>query len=264
MTLEVLVATMQQNDFSLVKKMNIVSNAIIANQGTKNETNIKNFEGYSVKMISTTTRGVGINRNIAFFASNSDIILFTDDDFIFFDGYEEAIIRAFEVNPMADIIVFDRDITKSGKVIATGNYKDKRVHIYNCLKYGACSLAVKRKSLLRAGVTFSQLFGGGCLYGSGEDSLFILECLRKGLKMYSSSYKLGECSQDSSTWFTGYNEKYFYDVGAWIACAFPHTKHLIKYYFYYRHLKNTNISAYEIKKYINDGIRGFKRLKPFN
>jgi hypothetical protein len=51
------------------------------------------------------------------------------------------------------------------------------------------------------------------------------------LHIYAYDYVLGKCAKDSSSWFSGYNEKYFYDRGALVACAFPKTKHLMKWYF---------------------------------
>ncbi|MBD8960687.1 MAG: hypothetical protein EGR81_08040 [Ruminococcaceae bacterium] len=58
-------------------------------------------------------------------------------------------------------------------------------------------------------------FGGGAQYGSCEDTIFLSDCLKKGLKIYAVPYALAEIDQDAaSTWFSGYNEKYFYDKGA--------------------------------------------------
>ena len=53
------------------------------------------------------------------------------------------------------------------------------------------------------------------IYSSGEDTLFLKDCICNGLKVYSTNTVLGRCSKrDTSTWFTGCNEKYFYDSGA--------------------------------------------------
>ena len=107
------------------------------------------------------------------------------------------------------------------------------------------------------------MFGGGCLYGSGEDTLFIADCFRAGLTVYSHSYVLGQCAKDSSSWFTGYNGKFFYDKGAWIAATFPRSKHLVKWYFGYRLSKKAGISLQQAMAEMDRGIRGWKDLTPY-
>ena len=87
MNLETLVATMHQTDFSLVDKMNIQSDVVFANQCDRNGIEVVNKDGITAKMISTDTRGVGLNRNIALLMSSADILLFSDDDFTYNDGY---------------------------------------------------------------------------------------------------------------------------------------------------------------------------------
>ena len=70
--LQVLLATMNQTDLSIVDKMNLRCSAVIANQADREEIRT---EGH-VKMITTGTRGVGLNRNIALLAADGDILLF--------------------------------------------------------------------------------------------------------------------------------------------------------------------------------------------
>lgn len=264
MDLQVLVATMKQNDFSKLKEMNIQSDVVFANQANLMDRKEYKFNGYKAVMISTKTRGVGINRNIAIMASTADILLFADDDITYNDGYEKEVINAFKRWPHADIICFNMCFTKNGKIVGCKHNQNKRLHIYNALRHGAASIAVKRESIIKSNIYFSSLFGGGCLYGSGEDSLFIVQCFEKGLNIYSSSYVLGRCSQDSSTWFTGYNDKYFYDKGAWAACAFPKLKYLVALYLLFRHRKMICLPLIKTLNMILLGIEGYKNLRSYD
>ena len=66
---------------------------------------------------------------------------------------------------------------------------------------------------IRANVGFSLLFGGGARYSNGEDSLFLHDCLKKGLHIYADTAGLGREVYRESTWFHGYNEKFFADRG---------------------------------------------------
>ena len=261
--LEVLVATMNQTDFSLLEKMNIQSDVVIANQGSENKYEECEYCGYKVKMITTTTKGVGLNRNIALLYSSADILLFADDDVTYNDGYAENIIKAFEEKPTAQAIIFGRVCLKNGEIYLEQKLKNKRARIYNSLKYATPQIAIRRDAYLKYYLSFSQLFGGGCLYSAGEDSLFIVSMLRKKCKIYTNSYVLEETAKDTSSWFQGYNEKFFYDKGIWLAAAFPKSKNLMKWYFVFRYIKRTDLSVHQIRKLINSGIKGFKNLRTY-
>lgn len=219
MTLEVLVATMNQDSFSLIEQMNISGAAIIANQTNRNCYQETNNHGHVVKMVSSMTKGVGINRNIALLNSTADILLFADDDEVLSDGYIEHVISAFEKNKKADIIAFGITYTKNGEVYKTKCEEAKRKHIFNGLGYGAARLAIRRTSFLTNNIWFSHLFGGGCIYCSGEDTLFLAEAFKKKMKVYSDSFVVCKTRKDESSWFSGFDEKYFFDDGASIAAA---------------------------------------------
>ena len=164
--IEVLVATMGQKDMSLISKMNIQSDSIIANQSDCLRIDKKDFDYGCVKMITTPTRGVGLNRNIALMAAEAEIILFADDDIKYYDGALDGVVKAFQDFPKADIIAFSLDISKNGVITQKRRWKNKRLHILNALKYGTCVLAARRKSILKNNIFFNQLFGGGCLFSS--------------------------------------------------------------------------------------------------
>ena len=118
--LQVLVATMGQKDLSLAEKMNIPCAAILANQDGREE----RLEAGPVKLITTATRGVGRNRNIALAAATGEYLLFADDDVVYYDGLETEVVRAFEENPDADMLVFSMDIVKNGTVTEQGTFDD--------------------------------------------------------------------------------------------------------------------------------------------
>ncbi|MGV1039051.1 glycosyltransferase family A protein [Clostridium perfringens] len=107
MKVEVLCTTMYQSGLDKYKEMNINTDVIFANQ-YNNYKYIENYiNGNRVRMITTPYRGVGKNRNTALLYSNADILLFSDDDMVYFDNYKDNIIKAFEELPDADIIIFN-------------------------------------------------------------------------------------------------------------------------------------------------------------
>lgn len=213
MTLQVLVATMNQSDYSLLDKMNIQSDVIVGNQCEQNRIATFTYNGNRVKWLSFAERGVGLNRNNTLIRANADICLFADDDVVYDDNYSHTIVKAFREKPDADIILFN--LRKEGNV--RGGYvipKWKRVHWYNCLKYGICRASIKLAPVRREGLSFNQLFGGGTVYSCGEDSLFFYSALRHKLKIYACPEYIGKVYFGESSWFHGYNEKFLYDKGA--------------------------------------------------
>ncbi len=216
MTVDVLIATMHQNDFSLLDRMNISTNALVGNQCDRNAVECVEHRGHTVTYYSFNERGVGLNRNNTLMRSKADICIFADDDMIFYDNYEEIIKNAFMDNPDADVLCLNIDDEPQ---IRPKNRKVFRVRWHNYGRYGAARIAIRRENVIKNGIAFNLSFGGGTEYSQGEDTLFLFECLQKGLHVYAvpvTVAKLVECRE--STWFKGYTEKFFYDKGVYYGC----------------------------------------------
>lgn len=260
--LQVLVATMHQKDFSLVDKMNIRCDAVIANQADCNGFSESVTEFGKVIMITTNTRGVGLNRNIALLASKADILLLSDDDMAYNDDMPEKVIEAFEKNPDADVIIFSVDIVKNGEITKRRN-NCGRLHVWNSMRFGTYTMAVRRSSVINNNITFSQCFGGGCEFSAGEDSLFLKTCFDYGLKVFSDDYVLGSCCKDTSSWFRGYNEKYFYDKGVLVRKLFPKTAYIMALYFGAYFKRETDIGLIKRLELVYRGVYAGKDMTPY-
>lgn len=261
--LQVLVATMGQQDFSLAEKMNIRCGAVIANQADRERFEETHMPTGKLKMITTATRGVGLNRNIALLAAEGELLMFADDDVVYRDDMPEKVIAAFRDNPNADLLIFGIDILRNGRVTERRHLKNRRLHVWNAMRYGTYTIAARRESILRGNISFHQCFGGGCIYSAGEDSLFLKECFQKGLKIYSSDYVLGTCCKDTSSWFVGYNEKYFYDKGALVRHLFPRTCYFAAMYFAVRFKRKTDVPVAQRIRLVYKGVRGGRTLRPY-
>ena len=257
--LQVLLATMKQTDLSILDRMNVRCGAVVANQADREEILTQG----RAKMITTATRGVGLNRNIALMAADAEILLFADDDVQYYDGMAEAVIAAFRENPKADVLIFGMDMVKGGQVVEKRHLKKQRLHFWNAMRFGTYRIAIRRSAVLRCNLTFHQQFGGGCPFSAGEDSLFLKACFDSGLKVYAHDYVLGRCCKDSSSWFVGYNEKYFYDKGVLVRCLFPRLYPLMGIYFAVRFKRKTSLGVLRRLKLVYAGIRGGKAMKPY-
>ncbi len=236
MELQVLVSTMHQTDKGLLNKMKIRSDAIVINQCERNYFEEFMYEGNCIKFLSFAERGIGLSRNNALMRATADTCLFADEDVTYVENYKAIIQNAFKKNPTADIIIFNVPSTNTDRPTYTIE-KYRRIRFFNCLKYGAVSMAVRTEQVRKVNVHFSILFGGGAKYSAGEDSLFIAECIRKGLKVYSSPEVIGYVSQEKSTWFEGYSDKYFIDKGAFYKCLSKQYAKLLCLQFVIRHRK---------------------------
>ncbi len=213
MRLQVLVACLDQNVTMLSEYMNLHTEAVICNQANRNAYMEYDHNGRRIRVWTFAERGVGRNRNNALLRAEGDLVLFADEDIVYTDDYEDRILRAFEENPDADGLFFNVEAEEGRKTYE--NMRRKRIRWYNYGRYPTYSLCLRREALLKANVWFSLLFGGGAPYSNGEDSLFIHDCLKKGLKIYGVPIHIGNerRTNSTSTWFHGYNEKFFYDRG---------------------------------------------------
>lgn len=252
--LEVLCATMYQNDFSLVEKMNINSDVVFANQSDMDCVQNCTWKNHSIRMITTKTRGVGLNRNISLIHSKGDILLFADDDMRYYDDYETTIIQEFDTYKDADVIIFNID-TNSDYRKQCVNKVTRRINRFSRLPYGAPRIAIRRCSWEKSNIWFTTLFGGGAKYTSGEDSIFIHALQSSGLTIYTSNKTIGIVNMDSSSWFNGRNEEYYFNKGAYSKSMYKKLCWAWKYYYCIR-IKST-LSIGERFRNFNLGVKAF-------
>lgn len=248
MTLQVLVATMHQNDRTLPQKMNIQSDAIIGNQCDRNEVETFDFNGHTITYLSFAERGVGLNRNNALMRATADVCLFADDDVVYYDGYPELIRRTYAEHPDADVIIFNMRIHQPGGKTEERVRKDGYVGRSGITRYGTVCISIKNESVKRKNIHFHRMFGGGTEHSNGEDSIFLHDCVNAGLKIYTSTRTLGEVHNEVSTWFNGYTDKFFYDRGVLFGYLYPSLARLLAVYHVVKH--RGTYAGYGIKKAI--------------
>lgn len=214
MRIQTLVAAVNQDVRALADRMRLETDAILVNQCDENAYLEYEYKDFQVKCYSFREKGVGLNRNNALLRADGDILVFADEDIVYDPGYAEKLRKEFEMHPEADILLCNLRVVPERATYHTESYG--RVRWYNCGRYPTYSFAVRGDKIRKANVTFSLLFGGGAPYSNGEDSLFLMECLRRGLRIYRTPLEIGEevpRESGESTWFKGYNEKFFYDRG---------------------------------------------------
>ena len=186
---------------------------------------------------------------------------------IYYDHYVELIQQAFERIPDADVIIFNVD-SMHGHSAKKKNGKIKRVRWYNCMSYGAIRLCVKREPIQKNKILFNTNFGGGTKFSSGEDSLFIADLLRHHLKIYSYPEFIGIVDDDisKSSWFKGYDKKYYYDKGVFYKTLSSKFAYLLGIQDLIRHpsYKENNLTFMQAYQLLKKGIQNQKDMIPYS
>lgn len=210
MEIQILISTMNQDNYDLIKRMNIFSDTIVINQCDHTKYTRFEWNGHVVDWYDCEERGVGVSRNRALMAATAEICLFADDDMVYDDFTQQKILKAFDRHKDAGLIAFNIQFEGREGLHIQRNHK---LTTCNAYKYGAVNCAIRRRIILENRIFFSLLFGGGAEYSCGEDSLFISDCLSKKIHMYADREIIGKNLVGESTWFKGYTRKYFFDKG---------------------------------------------------
>lgn len=211
MAVQLLVSCVDKDVAQMLEKQKLTGSAVVVNQCDKDAEEHLCLNKAEAAVYHRKERGVGRSRNLALSKADREICLFSDEDIVYTDGYEALIEAEFAAHPEADGILFQVEVTPERKTYQNDTFG--RVSLWNCGRYPAYSMAFRREKLQNTKVEFSHLFGGGAPYSNGEDSLFIRQLIKAGLRIYKSPVCIGEEIPRPSTWFTGYHEKFFFDRG---------------------------------------------------
>lgn len=208
----VLISCMFQ-DKSIVEKTGVQTNVVVVNQCDEDDVLEYDFINKSgkichVKFISTRERGLSRSRNMAINNCQSDICLVCDDDERLEDNYFSMINEGYETYPDADVILFS---------INVGHHEfpsvSKKVDFKTLLRSNSPQITFKRDVINKRGISFDVKMGSGTGNGGGEEIKFLLDCRKKGLKMFYHPNCIATVQQNESQWFHGYTDTYFINFG---------------------------------------------------
>lgn len=263
MKIEVLLAIMNLKDETeyrnLLKQNNITGKVVAINQVKEKGFNIENGD---TRIFSYKEVGASNSRNKLVEKAEGDICIFADNDTVFVDNYEEIIKKEYEKNSEADIIIFFAENQNSNRE-KNKRIGNKKINNLNLMKVRTNEITIKKEILekiKKENLKFDTNFGPGGIFKKGEETIFISELLKMGMKIYSIDKKISTSRNEESTWFTGFNEKFLFDQGA-IFYRIYHKlykiliiQYLVRKYFLYR--KNVSI-----KKAYKEMCAGAKKCK---
>ena len=209
MKLELLISCMHQTDDALIHRSGITGDVLMVNQCDHDEQQTCRTKAGTGRIICTRTRGLTVSRNIAIEAAKGDVCLLCDDDEVFTADYEQRILKAYEQLPQADVIIF--------KMIGrTPSFPDQvmRLRFPKIMKVSSWQISFRTDAILRCGIRFDELLGAGTGNGAEEELKFLLDCQKAGLKIYYVPTEIATVGQTASTWFEGFDRKFFINRGA--------------------------------------------------
>ena len=148
------------------------------------------------------------SRNMAIKHYAGDICLLCDDDERFLSSYEDLILNAFKSLPKAYSIAFN---VKGHKPRL--RQRIQRIGFLKSLRLASYHLAFRRQSVLNACIHFDPLMGAGSGNGGGEENKFLIECLKKNLRIYYVPAEIAVLCPSASSWFFGYDKIFFKQRG---------------------------------------------------
>lgn len=212
MKLQTLVSTMGKTDKELIHKMNLLSDSVIINQCGLESSEVLKFADYEVLWINSGETGLSKSRNLAIDRATSDICLLADDDLVYDENYDRIILEEFSNHPDIDILTFQ--VEGTDRIFKKYHSRSKRLNYITSLKVASVEIAFRRKRIIEKSVRFNEMFGAGAKHKMGEENIFLYECLKKGLKIKYIPKKIARIHVGDSSWFKGYTEAYFKDLGA--------------------------------------------------
>ena len=207
----VLLSAMHLKDKSILDELGITGNVIVINQcDTDSE---ESFEegGRKVRFISSRDRGLSKSRNLAVSLAEGGICAYCDNDVKYRGDYENRIMSAYERHPDADIIVFFIRRPERQEPVING---EARLGYLKSMKIFSPEITFKKESLERVSLRMDEDFGAGARYGMGEENIFLFDAKRRGLSVWYVGEELGSLIPNESTWFKGYDRKFFMNRGA--------------------------------------------------
>lgn len=208
MNLELLVSCMNQEDMTIVKESGITTDVLVINQCDVNSVQKWVENAQTIRMISTTERGLSRSRNMALAHANGDICLFCDNDEYFYPGYAQIVLETFWRLSDADIILFDFD-----NLSHHFRGGERQLRYFELLHAISCQIAFRKEMVDKAAIFFNPFMGAGSGNGAQEENKFLMDCYKKGLKIYYVPKKIGRIIDTESTWFKGFDEDFFFQRG---------------------------------------------------
>lgn len=186
LSIDLLVSTMNYRPGALGKLLATVPdfvNVIVVNQVTENfEFEAKFQIELNATCYSFRERGLSRSRNRLISLATSDAFIISDDDVEFLPDAFERVVEAFSKNPRQEILTF-KMLKPDGEPRKHYKLHPFQHNSFSIASVSSCEIAVRRKLLRSANISYDESFGLGAVYPMGEEVIFLRDCIQAGLKI---------------------------------------------------------------------------------
>ena len=210
---EVLLSAMYLKDENYIDSLNIHTDCVVINQcdreGCRKVLRDSANGKINVTYVETKDRGLSRSRNEAIRRASQDICILCDNDVEYVEDYDLTVRNAFSEHKDADIIVFFIKRPERDHPVFE---RARRMGYLSVLRIFSPEIAFRRDAV--KDIEFNEMFGAGARYFMGEENLFLYECLKKHKKIVYVPKMIACVRDEESTWFKGYDKRFFISRGA--------------------------------------------------
>ena len=134
-----------------------------------------------VKVLELQSLGVAKSRNAAILNTNTEYLIFGDDDIEFSESGIAAAINLLNTNPNISILLMQA-VDETGKLRKSYPIKGHDLKLTNSAKAAPYEMMIRVSEIKVAGIKFDENFGAGATNYLGDEYIFIADALRAGLK----------------------------------------------------------------------------------
>jgi len=133
-----------------------------------------------VRVFDYAETGLSRSRNRALSHAGADIAVIADDDVRHPPAAPARVAAAFAANPQADIITFQAQ-TPGGAPFKKYPTRARRHTVRSVMRVSSWEIALRPAAIRAAGLRFDERFGLGAEFPTGEENIFLVDALRRGL-----------------------------------------------------------------------------------
>ncbi|MBB4804748.1 hypothetical protein HNP38_000020 [Chryseobacterium defluvii] len=177
-----------QNDFFKYLQTSEYLQLVVSNQIIHEDIAL-DWDKPFTKIINQKNKGISLNRNSCLHAVEKGVGIIADDDVSYNEDFEQIIRKSFEQNPDFDIFTYkiDTQTEKPYKGYSKNSYELNSNSVLNrqkILKISSIEVAFRIEKIKEKQIWFNTDFGiGSKKMTGGEEVIFLLDCLRAGLRL---------------------------------------------------------------------------------
>ena len=134
-----------------------------------------------IRVIQITNTGVAKSRNSVIESTETEYLLFGDDDVKFkYEGIKE-VVSFLDKNPKISFVL-SQAVDEGGRLRKRYPTKLSSLGLTNSAKAATYEMVIRVADIRKSGVRFDENFGAGAVNYLGDEFIFIADCLRSGLR----------------------------------------------------------------------------------